>query len=544
MDTYRHGIFLSEESTSITPLTQVASPTVAFGTAPIYLSTKPAINEPVLCHTLAEFVERFGWSDDFEKFTLCEVAAVHFQLFNVSPVIFVNVLGESHATKKTATVSGTEIPTILPAAMILSTLKISSGMQPDSATLIGVTDKSPITIPSKIVGEFKVTSGNALLQAETDYAIADGKLTLTDAGLEKIDGSITFTMLTDTYVELVAGTDYTAAYNDEGYPVITIIDGSKIVDDAMTLEYSEIDAYKVTASDIIGGVDSDGANTGLELVEEIYPRFGLIPGQLIAPKWSTNSAVAAMLKAKSESINGVFKAIAFADLPTSGAKSYGEVNSLKNTLNMVGEHLAICWPKVALDGVQYHLSTQAAALCGKVDAAHDDLPYKSPSNEGLQCDQTILSDGTNVFLGKSQANYLNGCGVVTALNFNGYKLWGNRTSIYPGNADPKDSFISCRRMMNFLGNTLAVSYFSKVDEPINKRLVETLIDSGNLWLNGLAARNAILGGRIELLEADNPKTDLIDGIIRLRCYVGLIPPARDIEFTLEFDTAYLSTLFA
>lgn len=411
-DTYRHGIYVSEVPTSLTPMISVATPTVAIGTAPIDTvedATKAAApNTPVLCHTLKEFTEQFGWSDDFEKYTLCEVAYVHFQLFNVAPVVFVNVYNP--ATHKTG---------------------------------------------------------------------------------------------------------------DNG------------------------DVTKVAASDIIGGYNATtGKNTGLECVEEVYPRFGLIPGTIIAPKYSCQSTVAAVLKAKCTDINGVFQAVAVADIDTATVKTYTAVNAAKNTDNFMAPHLIDVWPKVALGGTQMYLSTQAAALMGKVDSAHDDIPYKSPSNENLQCDQTILADGTDIFLGKAQANYLNGIGVVTALNFvGGWKLWGNRTSAYPSTTDPKDSFIPVRRMMNWIANTLVTSYWYKIDEPINKRLVESVVDRAQIWLNGLVARGALVGGRVEFREDENPTIDLADGVIRFHVYICPPTPAREIEFIQEMDVSYFKTLF-
>ena len=479
-DTYRHGVYVTEIPTSLIPMTQIATPTVVFGTAPVQMASEPAeTNKPVLCSSLGEFVSKFGWSDDFDKYTLCEAASAHFQLFNVAPVIFVNVLDVSkHVKQATATIEGVSDAAKIPAPIVLSTLKVTSGEGDDE-------------------------------------------------------------------VELKRDTDYTAEYNSYGSVVFTVVDTEKVVGDKVKLTYSEVDTSLVTTSDIIGGVNTvTGKNTGLETVEEVYPRYGLIPGQLIAPKYSTNSAVAAMLKAKAQSINGVFKAIAIADLPTDTIRNYTGVNSVKNDLNFVDPFLVVTWPKVALGGVAYHMSTQVAALMCKVDGEHDNIPYKSPSNENLQADQTLLADGTDMFLGKAQANYLNGQGIVTALNFvGGWKCWGNRLSAFPSNTDAKDSFIPIRRMFNWVANTLVTSFWSKIDEPIQKRLIESVVDSANIWLNGLVARGALVGGRVEFLDTENPATDLLDGVVRFHVYIAPPAPAREISFVQEMDVGYLSNLF-
>ena len=71
-----------------------------------------------------------------------------------------------------------------------------------------------------------------------------------------------------------------------------------------------------------------------------------------------------------------------------------------------------------------------------------------------------------------------------------------------------------------------------------------MLDSVNIWLNGLAARQYILGGRVEFLETENSNLDLMDGILRFHLYVTPPSPNREIDFILEYDPEYLSTLFA
>ena len=202
-------------------------------------------------------------------------------------------------------------------------------------------------------------------------------------------------------------------------------------------------------------------------------------------------------------------------------------------------------PKISLGGVQYHLSTQAASLMATVDNDNDSIPYVSPSNKNLQCDSSVLADGTEQNLSLTQANYLNSQGIVTALNFSqGWVLWGNACSRFPSSSDPVERFISIRRMMNWIANSLVTTYFSQVDAPINRRLIETIMDSVAIWFNGLAAKGCILGGRIVFDSDDNPTTKLISGIVKFKVYVTPPPPAEQIIFELEFDPDYFATLFS
>jgi hypothetical protein len=69
------------------------------------------------------------------------------------------------------------------------------------------------------------------------------------------------------------------------------------------------------------------------------------------------------------------------------------------------------------------------------------------------------------------------------------------------------------------------------------------VDSANIWLNGLAAREFILGGRVEFQSEENPSTDTMDGKIKFHVYITPPSPAREIDFILEYDPDYLETLF-
>lgn len=477
---YKHGIYGQEVPTSLVPMTQIgAGLPVVFGTAPLHLAADAAEpNTPLLCYKYDEAVAALGYSDDWEKYTLCEFMKSQFALYNVAPVVFVNVLDPAKHKKAVSdqTVTIAERTGKLAAAVILPTLKVK-----------------------------KASAGQPL----------------------------------------TAGVDYTATYGADGALLITVLAGGVAQDAAkLYLDYDELAPEMVTADDIVGGVDTQtGAYSGLELVAQVYPKFGLVPGLILAPGWSHSSKVAAVMVAKSTKINARFEALALADISVKEAKKYTDVSALKRKNNLVDPQLVVCWPKVSLSGTEYHLSTQLAGVICATDAKHDDVPYKSPSNESAKCDASVVDGGAEVLLDVETGAYLNGQGIVTAINEGGWHVWGNRMSCYPGNTDVKDSFIPIRRMFCWLNNTLITTFWNKIDNPMNKRLISTIVDSANIWLNGLTARGYILGGRVEFREDENTTTELMDGILRFHVYFSPPSPARDIEFVQEYDPSYIKTLF-
>lgn len=467
---YKHGIYIEETTTALQSMLTVADPPVIIGT-----TFKGPLNVPTPITSFREFGEVFGYTGDWNTFTTEEAAYTFFTLYNLTPIIIINVADSAKHTKQsTKDLTGTSAPFVIEnTPMILDTLVAKSGTK-----------------------------------------------------------------------TLTLGTDYTVS--QEGTTTtLTVISPTNITSDAINLSYKEWDSTKFTNADIIGGVNTAGKKTGIEAVEDIYPLHGLICGTLIAPKFSEVPEVALVMAAKAHNINGVFKTIAVCDIPTSTVKKYSDVYNYKNQHSLVDEHLVLTWPMVGLGDNVYHLSTHAAAMMAYVDAnKNDNIPFESPSNKILRIDRAVLSDGTQVALTKVEANLLNSYGIVTALNFNGRRLWGSRTAIYPTSSDPKDIWIPTRRMMNFVGNTLAVNYFSKVDMPITRRNIDRVLDEVGCWLNGLSSgRGALLGGSIAFLPEDNPNSQLADGIIIFRVSICPPAPARAIQFVLSYDVNMYSNLF-
>lgn len=479
MATYQHGVYNQEQATSLTtPIQSSAALQVIFGTAPIHLADDPAkaANTPKLCYSFAECQAAVGYSDDFENFTLCQSIDVNFRVFNNAPIVLVNVLDPNN----------------------------SKHIKQNEATSVNVTDGQAVyTVPYALISTMEVKNGDAAL---------------------------------------VKDTDYTAAHDDDGNVVITLISESAQEAESLSISSTSLNPAGVTKEDIVGGVSSStGAETGLELVRQIYPKLGLVPGILLAPGWSDDPVVAAALQAKTTKINGNFDCNTYLDIAanSSGATVYTDVKTAKEKLGASSNHAAVFWPKGAVGEKIYCLSALAAAETANTDATNGDVPFESPSNKALNITATVLDDGTEVALDQEQANLLNGQGVITAINSNGFKLWGNNTAAYPSTTDPKDRWLAVRRFFDWDGNNFILTYWQKVDKPGNKRLIQSVVDSQNIIGNGYVARDYCAGYRIEFRDDENPITDLLDGKLTTHTYLAPYIPAEKIVNIREYDTAAL-----
>lgn len=491
---FKHGVYINESETALRPTVPAPSALpVVFGTAPIHMLEDPeaAINRPILASSLTEAVEQMGFvgaRDGMYFYTLSEFAHSFFTLFGSSPAVFVNVLGSRPEHKKQGD---------------LDSVEVKQGLAEIYAT-----------------GEKGIIRSSIVVKDSTD---------------------------TTTYVE---GTDYTVSYNRAGLPVVAAIDGGAITEgELLNCTFDYYDIGEVDEDDIIGGVDPTTlAPTGLELVDNVFSMYRLVPGTIVAPMYSGWASVAAVMDAKASVIAGHFKAQAIVDIPTDVVSRYSEVPAWKNDNNITGEHTIACWPALSLGGTVYNFSTQLAGLLARTDASSGGIPYLSPSNKSLQMDSAVIfgDEGPEeVVIPPNIGAYLNGQGIVTAMNFiGGWVAWGNHTAAFPANTDPVKSFISIRRMFSWVGNTLTLNNWQHLDAPLDRRQIQTVTASNGQWLNSLVATGALLGGSIDFLEEDNPDVQLMAGESVFR--VALTPPSPNgvIHFVLGYDVSYLQTLFS
>ena len=510
----KHGVFISEESTAVSvPQESSTGLQVVVGTAPVNTADDPSslVNVPVLANSAVEAMKTLGYSSDFENYTLCASMYVTNNLYQVSPVVYINVLDPTKHKKalaQTAVVVEDMQAVVKQTGILKKDLSVSMSLTQD----VGAAEDT-------------VEGGGADLDALDEEPAAT-------VPVESVsnDGS------------LVEGTDYTLSFDSDGYLVITLISsGAGASATALIVSGYQLDPEAVTKEDIIGSVDvSTGKETGMEVIRQVYPKLGVVPGILIAPYWSKIAEVGIALMAKAANINGVFKGFAYPDLPTdaNGARKYTDVKTVKESCGYTSAYCTPCWPCARIGEIILPYSVVAAARTAYEDAINQDVPSRSPSNIDLAITGLCLEDGTEVILDQDQATTVGEFGVMTAVNINGFKMWGNHTGAYPSSSDAKDIWITVRRMFNWQGNTFILTYFDEVDDPMNPKLVENVVDSENIRCAAYAPTHWA-GASIEYLASDNPQTDILAGKVTFRQHIAPYTPAETIENILNYDTGML-----
>ncbi len=477
---YNHGVRILENPTSLTaPILGTAAFQVVVGVSPVNLAEDPykATNVVKLAYSLPEASAAVGYSNNLKDYNLNQSISATFEKFAVAPIALINVLDPK---------------------------KHKTGIPKTTCQVDAL--QATVGIEGILLDTLVVEAGETTLQADVDYI---------------------------------------TGFDDDGYAVITLLEsGAGAEATALSVSGDKIDPSQVTSKDIIGGYNvSTGKESGLELVRQVYPLFGLTPGLITSPGYSKDTAVASVMAAKCLKINGLFtcECIVDMDCTKDGATKYMDVKTVKKKSGFVSEHMSVVWPKVRIRDEVYYFSAIYSALIAYVDASNDDVPNLSASNKALPITGLCLDDDgdSEIVVDQEQANLVNSFGVSTAINFNGFRFWGNNSAAYPGTTDPKDRWFCCRRFFSWWGNSFILSYFQRVDDPANTRLIEAICDAENIRGNSYVAQGKCAGARITFSEDENPITDILNGKIQFHQHLAPYTPAEDILNVLEFDPTML-----
>jgi uncharacterized protein len=362
----------------------------------------------------------------------------------------------------------------------------------------------------------------------------------------------------------VAGTDYTLDAVNGVVTIVPTASGGHITADASVLiAFNYADPSKVADADVIGAVSS-GAYTGVQALQTTYGTMGFFSKILIAPGYSQDAAVAAALDAMANTI----RAMALVDSPpaTSAAAAIANRGVAGNAFATSSNRTILCYPQetfydtgivptgVTLNSSGMPLTTQFDAnsvgpysqwVAGAIAAKDLAQGYWwSPSN--TQVDGMLGPDVqiyASILDASSDTNNLNAAGIVTVFNAfgTGLRVWGNRSAEYPTSTAP-DNFISVRRTMDVIEESLELAMLQFIDQPISNALITAILASANAFIRSLIQRGALVAGVASFDPAENPYTQIAAGQLVFDIDVMPPPPAERITFEAFIDVTLLQQL--
>lgn len=371
---------------------------------------------------------------------------------------------------------------------------------------------------------------------EEDFKLEKGCVKLVKPGI-----LLDTLVVKDGATEGKRGVDYEAAFDADGFVDIAVAeDGAFAGKESLKIAYAKLNPEGVEDKDIIGGTNEDGVRSGIDLADEVYPMFNIVPMFIGAPKYSAHPAVAAVLEAKAESVGDVVASQAFCDL--TGAKKPEDVKSAKDKLGVFARHTVVCWPTYTIiAGNKIYASCEKMALMQYEMTKNNNVP-KSIDNVKAMIDGVALEDGTEKLYTQKQMNdFVVAYGVSTFLYMNGWKSWGDTTAAYPDKTAPNDHSIKSVAIANWMENTFKTEYSTEIGKDLSPANIKSIVNNFNFWLAGLTPRY-FAGGEIVFDESENPEDQVIEGNIVLLTSYADYPTLKHITNRFTWSKNYISKM--
>lgn len=453
---YKHGLYGEIAGSKAVNAAKAGSVAVYIGTAPIHqisgYAEKGLINTPIKIENMSDAKAKLSWSDDWEKYTLCEAIAAHFNntVGNVGPIYVVNVLDPS----------------------------------------VHISNEEVVAVPIGPVTNNKAQLGNDSIIADT---VTINGLASTEFSLEYVDGKTIVNFNKDVSESEVL--TYSCESVDTSKVTKTDIIGGTTEDG----QYSGLDALKLLYQEH-NVVLNMLAAPGWSHIPEVYKAMVGIVQKLNGHWDGFVNADIPLVDAEGAAIDTIAKAIKWkTDNGYTSERSKVYWPQVK-----------------AGDGKVYHLSTVGQATMLRVDMGHDSVPFESPSNKEIMATcQYFGEDSKNRGFDQTTANSLNEKGITTACFWGGrWVLWGPHTAAFieGGSTDPRAIFDVNVRMLMHITNGFQLRHGTRIDAPLTPQDKDSILNVERENLDTLCGIGALIGTpTVEFIESANPASDMMNG---------------------------------
>lgn len=485
MAEYLHGAYGQIQTLATRVAVKCLNAIVYVGTAPVHTVAGGSanVNRPILVNNIAEARKYFGYSEEWDKYTLCEAMHAHLESKGVGPLVLINVLDpEVHKDAESGTVS--QAP---------------------------VNGKVTIANAEEIILDTVAVTGKT---KGTDYSVtydhAKKMLTISETNL----GSLGEEAVVVTYSK---------------------IDAAAVTADAV-----------IGASDGMGlntgihAIQNVYQATGFVPAYLLAPGFSSVPAvhkAMINNSEKVNSHwdvyVMADLPIVDESGTSI-------TLETAAAWKN------RNGYNATNETVYFPLAK-GTDGNVYHLSVLAAANFQQLLVEQDGIPYKTASNTECAISNLFLGEGTaaRVYDDYLINKYLNKNGIASATYIGGrWVIWGCHSANYNADDDSQIEVAETNRMMLFyLCNDFQHRRTRDVDKPLTSNDIKTIVAEEQTRLDALVKIGALTYGSVHLSAEADAYSDMMKGDYKFVFNVTTTPLAKSLTALVNWTDAGISVFF-
>jgi len=489
MADYKHGAYGVIQAVGSRVADESQGAIVYVGTAPVHNVEGGAnnVNKPIVVNNIAEARKYFGYSDEWDKYTLCEAMHVHLENKGVGPLVFINVLNPAtHKASESGTVSKTP-------------------------------ENGRVTIPAAqdiILDSVVVKSGNTAKIKGTDYAIAYNVEKKTITISELTAGALGTSALTITYNTIDASAVTTA-------DVIGASDGLGLNTGIFAIK----NVYQLTGY-IPAYLAAPGFSSVPAVHAAMYQNSVKVNGH-----WDVYMFVDLPI------VNGE------TPLTLDTAKTY------KNGNGYTKENETVFFPLAqGTDGKIYHLSVLAAANFQELLLAQDGIPYKTASNTDCSLIENLYLGASNtgrIYDDSIINEKLNKNGIASAAYVGGrWAIWGCHSADYDQeNGDQINVAETNRMMLYYISNDFQHRRTPDVDKPMTANDLQTIIAEEQTRVDALLNIGALTRGVVTLNADAQARSDIMNGDYSFLFDITTTPLAKSLTAIVNWTDEGFVTYF-
>ena len=489
MANYLHGAYGQQQAVGSRIAAESQQAIVLVGTAPVNTIAGGGdnVNVPVLVNDIAEARRYFGYSDAWDKYTLCEAMHVFLELNGVGPLVLINVLDP--ATHKKAQ-------------------KGSKSLTPANGR-VTITNAGDIVLDSVVV-----KAGETVKVKDTDYTISYNYLKKNIVIAELTAGSLGASALTITYDEIDASAVTANA-------VIGATDGNGM----NTGLYAIKNVYQITG---------------------MIPSYLMAPGWSELP--AVHAVMAQVsLKINNHWDAWMFTDLPISDNGT--ALTLDSAVTWKNANNYNKDNETVSFPMfVGTDGKYYHASVIRAANFLALLADNDGIPYHTASNTdaGIIANLWLGADSVGRVYDDTLINEkLVKNGICSAAYVGGrWAIWGAHAASYDQeNGDTINVSETNVMMLYYVSNDFQHRRVRDVDKPLSANDIQAIVSEEQARLDALVKIGALTYANAFLNTDAIARSDMYNGDYMFTFDVTTTPLAKSLTALVNWVDDGFATYF-
>lgn len=489
MAEYLHGVYGQIQAVGSRVATEIPHAFVYIGTAPVHMVAggEQTVNRPILVTNIAEARKKFGYSEDYASFTLCEAMHVHFDLNGVGPLVLINVLDPKKHVSAAA---------------------VTKNLTPESGRIVLAGAEKAI------VDTVEVKAGETAKVKGEDYAVSydtDKKLLILTELKKNGLGSAALSV---SYKEI----DPAAVTTDD---VIGSSDGCGL----NTGIYAVQNVYQETG---------------------YIPSFLLAPGFASNP---AVHSVLAENASKINGHWDAYMMVDLPIQDGEEAVTLATARQWKNANGYRKENETVYFPMaLGTDGKKYHLSVLAAANMQLLLSDQDGIPYRTASNtECALIENLYLGAGSvnRVYDDTTINNQLNKYGIASAAYVGGrWAIWGAHSADYgPDNIDSINVSETNRMMLYYLSNDFQQRRARDVDKQLTANDLQSMVAEEQARIDALVKIGALVYGEVHLSTNGDALSDVVNGDFTITFNVTTTPLAKSLTAKVNWTADGFTTYF-